>query len=76
MKNLNAYLEKKNAWGAIFGSRPLVLPQDAAFIRDSLNIDLSPENLMMDGEASMTHVRKQHRFLTAALKELDAVYLP
>jgi hypothetical protein len=75
MKNLNAYLEKKNAWGAIFGSRPLVLPQDAAFIRDSLNIDLSPENLMMDGEASMTYVRKQHRFLTAALAELDSVYL-
>ena len=75
MKNLNAYLEKKNSWGAIFGSKPLTLPQDAARIRDSLEADLSPENLMMDGEASMSYVRKQHRLLTAALAELDAVYL-
>jgi hypothetical protein len=75
MKNLKAYLEQKNSWGAIFGAKPLTLPQDAARIRDSLEADLSPENLMMDGEASMTHVRKQHRLLTAALAELDAVYL-
>ena len=75
MKNLKAYLEQKNSWGAIFGAKPLTLPEDAARIRDSLEADLSPENLMMDGEASMTHVRKQHRLLTAALAELDAVYL-
>lgn len=74
MKNLKAYIDQKNIWGACFGSEPLTLPQDAARIRNSLEADLSPENLTCDGEASPAFVRKQYQFLTAALAELESAY--
>lgn len=76
MKELREYVEQKNAWTAIFGDRPLdlVYPEDRQKIAESIDSDLSPENLCMDGEASASFVRKrmiQLRHAAEQLQQLD-----
>jgi len=76
MKNLKAYVDQKNRWDTIFGIPALDLtnPQDRQRIAESIDSDLSPENLTCDGELSRTAVQQRYRQLTAAareLKELD-----
>ena len=52
ISNLEAYVERKNSWGKLFGSKPLSLlnAEDRQKIADSIDADLSPENLTCDGE--------------------------
>ena len=76
MKELRAYVERKNSWGKLFGSRELSLDsaQDRQRIADSIDADLSPENLTCDGEASPSAVRARYSQLTKAagqLRKLD-----
>lgn len=71
MKNLKAYVERKNAWSKLFGSQPLVIGRDNQKIADSLDCDLSPENLHCDGEISAAQARAKYRALTAAARELQ-----
>ncbi len=75
MQALINYVEDKNKWNAIFGGTPLDVnsAEDRKKIADMIDGDLSPENLHCDGEASVTHVRKQHRMLTTAGKQLMAM---
>ena len=61
MKNLEAYLEQKNRWNAIFGTAPMTFPLSQANANDLMNSigsELSPENLHCDGEAC-THTCTQ-----------------
>lgn len=76
MKELKAYVEQKNAWRAIFKDRKLDLAYsaDRQQIANSIDADLSPENLTCDGELSPSQVQKRYTQLTRAaaqLKELD-----
>lgn len=76
MKALKQYVDQKNSWGKIFGAKPLSLSnaQDRQKIADSLDADLSPENLTCDGELSRSQVQSKYTQLTRAaaqLKELD-----
>ena len=76
MKELNAYLKKKNQWGAIFGDKPLSLKsaKDRQIIAMNIDTDLSPENLSCDGELAGNQVRSRYATLTKAaqqLKKLD-----
>ena len=74
MKNLKAYVDQKNRWDMIFGRPALVIGQHNQQIAESIDSDLSPENLTCDGELSRTAVQQRYRQLTAAareLKELD-----
>ena len=75
MKALKNYVDKKNSWGKLFGSKPLSLDnaQDRQKIADSIDADLSPENLTCDGELPRSVVQARYRELTQAAKELKAL---
>ena len=70
--SLTAYVDQKNAFAKIFGSRQLSLQNaaDRQSIADSIDSDLSPENLTCDGELSRSKVKARFAALTAAAKEL------
>jgi hypothetical protein len=75
ISTLEAYVEQKNAWGKIFGSRPLSLlvAADRQRIAEHLEGDLSPENLTCDGELPRSQVQARYRQLTRALQELKSI---
>lgn len=72
MKELIAYVERKNAWGKLFGDRELELTvaQDRQRIADCIDADLSPENLTCDGELSRSQVQARYTQLTRAAEQL------
>ena len=72
---IEKYVEQKNSWGKIFGSKPLSLlgAEDRQKIADSLDADLSPENLTCDGELTRSQVQTKYNFLTRAASELKAL---
>ena len=69
---LTTYVDRKNAFAKIFGSRQLNLQNaaDRQAIADSIDADLSPENLTCDGELSRSQVQARYKTLTQAAKEL------
>lgn len=74
---LENYVDQKNAWGKLFGSKPLDLndAQDRKRIAASIDSELSPEHLTCDGELSRSQVQaKYKRLITVArqLKQLDS----
>lgn len=74
--SLKSYVEKKNGWNAIFGKAPWDLsnPAHRKAIAESIDCDLSPENLTCDGELSRGEVQRRYNYLTKAadqLKKLD-----
>ena len=74
MKNLEAYVEQKNAWNKIFSIAAISFPLTLANANELMNMigsELSPENLHCDGEASITHVRAKVRYLDQVKKQLD-----
>ena len=74
MKNLEAYIEQKNAWNKIFSIKAINFPLSQANANELMNMigsELSPENLHCDGEASITHVRKKAKFLNTVQRELE-----
>ena len=72
MKALNAYIAQQNAWGKIWGEKPLSLSTEADRKRIAQKIDsaLSPENLSCDGELPRTEVNRRYRELTGAARDL------
>ena len=70
---LTTYVDRKNAFAKIFGSRQLSLQNaaDRQAIADSIDADLSPENLTCDGELSRSQVQARYKTLTQAAKELQ-----
>ena len=71
--SLTAYVDRKNSFAKIFGSRQLSLQNaaDRQSIADSIDSDLSPENLTCDGELSRSQVQARYKTLTQAAKELQ-----
>lgn len=72
---LEQYVEQKNSWGKLFGSKPLSLlsAEDRQKIADSLDADLSPENLTCDGELPRSQVQARYKMLTRAAQELQSI---
>lgn len=72
MKQLKAYVERKNQFVAIFGGKPLDLDSalDRQRIADSIDAELSPENLTCDGELSRGQVQARYRQLTRCAEQL------
>jgi hypothetical protein len=72
MKALKTYLDRKNAYATIFGAKALTLDSatDRQKIADSIDCDLSPENLTCDGELPRSLVQARYKELTNAAKEL------
>jgi hypothetical protein len=75
ISTLEQYVEKKNRWRAIFGNSPLSLlnAKDRQSIANSIDSELSPENLTCDGELSRTEVNRRAKFLTRAAEELLSI---
>ena len=73
VSTLTTYVDRKNAFAKIFGSRQLSLQNaaDRQSIADSIDSDLSPENLTCDGELSRSQVQARYKTLTKAAKELQ-----
>jgi hypothetical protein len=75
ISTLEQYVDQKNSWGKIFGNKPLSLmnAKDRQKIADSLDSDLSPENLTCDGELRGAQVQTKYRFLTRCALELQSI---
>jgi hypothetical protein len=72
MKALQAYIDQKNKWNALFKGEQFETKtaKGRRRIADSLDADLSPENLSCDGELPRAEVNRRYRELTAAAKDL------
>jgi hypothetical protein len=72
MSALNTYLDRKNAFAKLFGQKALSLQvaADRQRIANSIDADMSPENLTCDGELSRSQVQTRYKALMAAAKEL------
>lgn len=75
ISTLEQYVEQKNAWGKIFGSKPLSLlnAEDRKKIADSLSADLSPENLTCDGEVRGRALQQKANYLYRCANELTSI---
>jgi len=76
--NLKTYLERKNLWRNHTGEPDLttdnLTPKDFESLFDSIENDLSPENLHCDGEISRAEAQKKYKFLMSVQKELETLY--
>jgi hypothetical protein len=72
MKALTAYIEQKNKWNAIFKGEQFEVKtaKGRQRVADSLDCDLSPENLTCDGELPRSQVQARYKALTKAASEL------
>ena len=75
ISNLETYLEMKNKWGKLFGNKELSLlnKADRQKIADSIDADLSPENLTCDGELRGNQVLQKSRYLNRCAEELRSI---
>ena len=75
ISNLEQYVERKNSWGALFNKPALSLlnAKDRQSIANSLDADLSPENLTCDGELRGSQVRDKQRYLFRCAEELISI---
>jgi len=75
ISTIEQYVERKNAFAKLFGTRPLSLlnAEDRQKIADSIDAELSPENLTCDGELSRSQVQARYQFLTRAAQELLSI---
>jgi hypothetical protein len=76
MKALQAYIDSKNKRNAIFKGEQFEVKtaKGRQRVADSIDCELSPENLTCDGELSRTQVNARYKALTTAanqLKQLD-----
>ena len=75
MKALQAYVDQKNTWSKMFGGRVLDLKSaaDRKRIAESIDCELSPENLSCDGELSRAEVNRRFKHLTRCAEELLSI---
>lgn len=76
MKALQAYVDQKNKWNAIFNGKQyeIVSKFGRQEVAGMLDADLSPENLTCDGELPRAEVKRRWNALASAardLKQLD-----
>jgi len=68
-QNLAQYIARQNFMSKLFGTPAIdpnnIKPADARRLLDSIEADLSPENLCCDGEISGAEVRRKAKFLAA-----------
>jgi hypothetical protein len=75
MKALQTYIDNKNKWNAIFKGEQFELKtaKGRQRIADSLDADLSPENLTCDGELPRAEVQRRYKALREAAVQLTAL---
>jgi hypothetical protein len=75
ISTLEQYVTQMNTWRKI-SKRPelsLLNAKDRQTIANSIDGELSPENLTCDGELSPSMVRQRHARLTRVAKELMSI---
>ena len=72
MKALQAYIDRKNQWNSMFKGEQYEIKTASGRKRvaQSIDCDLSPENLSCDGELPRSQVQARYRALTGAAKDL------
>lgn len=75
ISTLEQYVDQKNSWGKVFGNKALSLlnAKDRQKIADSLDSDLSPENLSCDGEVRGAQLQAKYRYLTRCAEQLRSI---
>jgi hypothetical protein len=75
ISNLEQYVERKNSWARIFNNKHLSLlnAKDRQSIANSIDADMSPENLTCDGELPASQVRARVKFLSRCAEELLSI---
>lgn len=75
ISTIEQYVERKNSFAKLFGTPALSLlrAEDRQKIADSIDAELSPENLTCDGELSRSQVQQRYNFLTRAAQELRSI---
>ena len=75
MKNLAHYIDNRNSWNSFFpNSKTIGFPLSQKTVNDlaeSLDGDLSPENLHCDGEISQTEAQNKYNYYGRVIKDLD-----
>ena len=72
MKSLQAFVDQKNRWNAIFNGAQYEIKTAAGrqSVADMIDAALSPENLTCDGELPRAEVTRRYNELTTAAKQL------
>jgi hypothetical protein len=72
MKALQAFIDQKNRWNAIFNGEQYEIKtaQGRQRVADMIDSALSPENLTCDGELPRAEVNRRWKELDAAAKQL------
>jgi hypothetical protein len=75
ISTLEQYVENKNKWRAIFNQAPLSLlnSDHRQAIADSIDSEMSPENLTCDGELPRDVVRDKVRRLSRCAEQLLSI---
>lgn len=75
ISTIEHYVAQKNRFGKIFGNPELSLlnANDRQKIANSLDSDLSPENLTCDGEVRGQALREKYAYLTRCAEELQSI---
>ena len=75
ISTLEQYVEQKNKWNAIFKGRQysLLNAEDRQAIANSIDADLSPENLTCDGELPRAEVQRRYKYLNRCAAELASI---
>jgi hypothetical protein len=75
ISTLEQYVDQKNRFAKLFGSRELSLlnASDRQKIADSIDSDMSPENLTCDGELPRAEVARKVKFLSRCAEELLSI---
>jgi hypothetical protein len=75
LRNIEFYVERKNAFAKLFGNKELSLldGKDRQRIAEMIDCDLSPENLTCDGEIPSSEVSRRYNFLNRCARELQSI---
>jgi hypothetical protein len=75
ISTLEAYVEQKNTWTRIFKGKELSLlnAKDRQAIANSIDADMSPENLTCDGELPPAMVREKMNRLVRCAEQLLSI---
>jgi hypothetical protein len=75
ISNLEAFVDKENAYQKVFGKAQMSLLKaaDRQAIADKIDSQLSPEWLTCDGELSRAEVNRRYNFLIRCARELRSI---
>ena len=75
ISTLEQYVENKNRWTKLFKGKELSLlnAADRQAIANSIDSEMSPENLTCDGELPRAEVARRVKFLSRCAEELLSI---